>query len=95
VGVEKPHPAMFEAALAQLGIDRADYGRVVMVGNYLARDIAGANALGLISVWLDWGPRRPKFPATPLEVPDYIIRLPLALLATLGEIEATLRGQSG
>ncbi len=93
VGVEKPHPAMFEAALSQLGIEQADYGRVVMVGNYLARDIAGANALGLISVWLDWGPRRPKVATTPLEVPDYTIRLPLALLTTLTEIEAKLREQ--
>lgn len=95
VGVEKPAAAMFETALAQLGIAEADYGRVVMVGNYLMRDIAGANGLGLISVWLDWGPRRPKIPATPLEVPDYTIRTPLDLLATLATIETVLRRQVG
>src|SRR5687768_6010446 len=39
VGVQKPAAAIFEHALAQLGIARPDYGRVVMVGNYLARDI--------------------------------------------------------
>jgi putative hydrolase of the HAD superfamily len=88
VGVEKPAPAIFEYALGQLGIARADYCRVVMVGNYLARDIAGANSLGLISVWLDWAPRRPKTPATTLETPDYTIRQPLALLDTLAAIEA-------
>jgi putative hydrolase of the HAD superfamily len=90
VGAEKPDPAIFECALEQLGIARPDYGRVVMVGNYLARDVAGANRLGLISVWLDWAPRRPKTPATPLETPDYTIRQPLALLETLATIEAAL-----
>jgi putative hydrolase of the HAD superfamily len=70
VGVEKPHPQIFHYALDQLGIAPADYGRVVMVGNNLARDIKGANDLGLISVWLDWAPRRPKIPADPSEKPD-------------------------
>ena len=31
---------------------------VVMVGNNLERDIAGANRLGLISVFLHWTERR-------------------------------------
>lgn len=90
VGAEKPAAAIYEHALEQLGIAPADYGRVVMVGNYLGRDIAGANRLGLISVWLDWAPRRPKTPTTPLEVPDYTIRQPLELLETLAVIEAAV-----
>ena len=61
VGVEKPDARMFQSALQQLQIEPTDYGRVLMVGNYLARDIKGANALGLISVWLDRAPRRRKF----------------------------------
>ncbi len=88
VGVDKPHPAMFRAALRKLGIPPADYGRVVMVGNHLARDIKGANELGLISVWLDWAPRRPKEAANPSEEPRYTICQPLELLALLEHLES-------
>jgi HAD superfamily hydrolase (TIGR01549 family) len=87
VGVEKPDERLFIAALDRLGIPRAEYGRTMMVGNYLERDIRGANVLGMISVWLDWAPRRPKVPADALEVPTYTIKLPLELLAIVAEIE--------
>src|SRR5690606_7095372 len=87
VGVEKPAARMFRAALQQLGIAPADYGRTLMVGNYLARDIKGANALGMISVWLDWAPRRPKVPAEARERPRYRIQQPLDLLPLLDELE--------
>ncbi len=80
VGVEKPHPRMFIHALDQLDIRHADYGRVMMVGNNLARDVKGANALGLISVWLDWAPRRAKTPADASEIPQYTIKTLAALL---------------
>jgi putative hydrolase of the HAD superfamily len=70
-----------------LQIDPADYGRVVMVGNNLERDIKGANALGLITVWLDWAPRRSKIPADASEVPQYTIKRPDALLALLDQLE--------
>jgi putative hydrolase of the HAD superfamily len=58
-----------------------------MVGNNLARDIKGANDLGLISVWLDWAPRRPKIPADPSEKPDYTIKSPQELLPLLQSLE--------
>jgi putative hydrolase of the HAD superfamily len=87
VGVEKPHPLMFHTALEQLGIPAQEYGRVMMVGNHLARDIHGANALGIVSVWLDWSPRRPKTPACDLETPRYTIKAPLELLALLDRLE--------
>jgi putative hydrolase of the HAD superfamily len=87
LGVEKPHPRMFQAALDGLGILPAQYGQVMMVGNNLERDIAGANALGMISVFITWSPRRSKTPAAPLEIPRYTIREPLGLLALLDEIE--------
>jgi putative hydrolase of the HAD superfamily len=87
VGAEKPDARMFHHALAQLQIDPADYGRVVMVGNNLERDIKGANALGLITVWLDWAPRRSKIPADASEVPQYTIKRPDALLALLDQLE--------
>jgi len=87
LGVEKPHPRMFVHALEQLGIAREDYGRTVMVGNYLSRDVKGANEVGLVSVWLDWAPRRPKVPADPSEVPQYTIKTPLDLLPLIEALE--------
>jgi putative hydrolase of the HAD superfamily len=87
LGVEKPDPRMFVHALDQLGISRADYGRTVMVGNHLERDIKGANQVGMISVWLDWAPRRSKVPANPLEVPQYTIKAPLDLLTLIEALE--------
>ena len=83
VGVLKPDARIFVQALTQLGMALEDYGRTVMVGNNLARDIKGANALGMISVWLDWAPRRAKVPADESEIPQFIIREPLELLAVL------------
>ncbi len=88
VGVSKPHPSIFHHALGQLGIIPADYGSVVMLGNNLERDIKGANALGIISVWLNWSPRRSKVPRDDSEVPRYTIRFPLELLDVLAMLEA-------
>jgi len=87
VGVDKPDTRMFTHALQALQIEPEAYHRVVMVGNNLARDIKGANALGLISVWLDWAPRRAKIPADASETPHYTIKQPDALLPLLDEIE--------
>ena len=88
IGVEKPDPKLFITALDQLGIDRKDYARTVMVGNHLARDIKGANNLGMISVWMDWAARRPKIPADATEVPQYTIKEPLDLLDLLRVLES-------
>jgi putative hydrolase of the HAD superfamily len=90
VGVAKPDPLMFHTALKALSIPETDHPRVVMVGNSLARDIKGANDLGLISVWLDWSPRRSKIPADSSEIPQYTIKQPLDLLAALVQIEIRL-----
>lgn len=83
LGCEKPDPRLFEHALQQLGIGPEEYGRVLMVGNNLARDVKGANRLGLVSVWLDWAPRRAKVPADAWERPRYTIKEPLQLLELL------------
>lgn len=87
VGVLKPHPDIFHHAMQQLGIGVAEYGRVVMVGNHLGRDVKGANDLGMISVWLDWAPRRHKVPRDPSEVPQHTIKEPLALIPLLESLE--------
>lgn len=86
IGVEKPGSRMFIHALGQLNIQQGDYRRVVMVGNNLARDVKGANALGLISVWLDWAPRRSKTPADVSEVPQHTIKTLEALLPLIQEL---------
>jgi FMN phosphatase YigB (HAD superfamily) len=88
LGAQKPDARMFEHAMDLLGIDRKQYGQVVMVGNNLARDIKGANALGIISVWLDWSSRRSKVPADDTEIPRYTIRTPMDLLPLLEALEA-------
>ncbi|MBN2305206.1 MAG: HAD family hydrolase [Anaerolineae bacterium] len=90
VGVDKPAPIMLHTALKALSISETYYSQVVMVGNNLARDIKGANDLGLISVWVDWSPRRSKIPADSSEIPQYTIKQPLDLLAVLEQIEITL-----
>ena len=55
-----------------------------------AQDIKGANALGIVSVWLDWAPRRSKIPADASEQPQYTIKLPLELLSLLEQLERDL-----
>lgn len=81
--IDKPDPRIFRAALDALSIPEADYGRVVMVGNNLERDIVGANRLGLISVFFHpgprgqaragWNERRRTQPRTIEETPRYIV----------------------
>lgn len=90
LGVEKPDARMFHHALQQLGVAPEQYGCTVMLGNNLARDIRGANALGIISVWIDWAPRRAKIPADALEVPRFTIKQPLELLTILDHLDQTL-----
>jgi HAD superfamily hydrolase (TIGR01549 family) len=87
LGYEKPDQRIFVHALEQLGIGPDDYGRTLMVGNNLGRDIKGANALGMISVWLDWAPRRTKTPADQSETPHYTIKQPLELLQVIDLLE--------
>lgn len=89
VGVNKPDARMFTTALDQLGISTSDYHRVVMVGNNLERDIKGANALGLISVFLSWSTKRTHIPADGTEVPQYTIKTPKELLPLLNSLESS------
>jgi FMN phosphatase YigB (HAD superfamily) len=48
VGYLKPHPAIFEFALRELSLGPAE---VLMVGNSLAEDVAGATGLGIATAW--------------------------------------------
>jgi len=92
VGVEKPAARMFLHALDQLGIAREDYGFTLMLGNNLSRDIKGANKLGMISVWMDWAPRRSKTPSGASETPRFIIKTPSELLDVINILEKKYGG---
>ncbi len=49
-GIEKPNPAIFERALARLGVSA---GRAVYVGDIYAIDVVGARAAGLAPILID------------------------------------------
>lgn len=91
---EKPDRRMFDAALAALGLSAADAGHVVMIGNHLSRDVAGANRGGIISVWQNWSPRREKQAQTRDEVPDYVVRSPGEIPSLLASIELGMARQA-
>jgi len=90
VGALKPDARMFDAALEAVALGRSDAWRCVMVGNNLSRDIKGANALGIISVFMAWSTLRSHAPADASEVPHYRIATPTQLPDLLERIEALL-----
>ncbi|MBR5680880.1 MAG: HAD family hydrolase, partial [Clostridia bacterium] len=87
VGEEKPSARMFEAAMASLGLTEEDKGRILMIGNNVARDIAGANRFGIRSVLLTWSTRRSFEPSSPDEIPTYRIAKPEELIPLLARLE--------
>ena len=90
VGKQKPEPIMFENAYEALGLTEADKRRIVMIGNNLKKDIAGANRQGLTSIWLDWSPRYFHSVEEPDWQPDYTVKTPAELLPLLEELNAKL-----
>ncbi len=80
VGWRKPHPAMFERALAELEVDPA---RTLFVGDSLVNDVGGAAALGLHTCQALWfvadateGAPEPEFRAfTQMDVLTVVGRL--------------------
>jgi putative hydrolase of the HAD superfamily len=80
VGWRKPHPAMFERALAELG---AEPGRTLFVGDSLVNDVGGAAALGIRTCQALWfvadgteGAPEPEFRAfTQMDVLTVVRRL--------------------
>lgn len=88
VGHMKPHPSIFLQALAGLGVDAE---RAVVVGDRPANDIAGANALGMVSVLMrpDYLVGRYDIDALPPEhVPDHTIRRLGELVDLMHSIES-------
>lgn len=76
LGVGKPLPRPFEVALESLSVEPCN---ALMVGNSLERDMAGALASGITSVWLD---RDAGFVKSSIE-PEHIITSLNALRSVL------------
>ena len=90
VGAEKPDPRMFQSAMDQLGLTGRDKRRILMIGNRIPRDVAGANAFGLRSALLRCSPRYRDEWTPDAEQPDYVLDAPEELPALLQRIEAEL-----
>lgn len=87
LGLRKPRPEIFAAALAALGVAPHE---ALHVGDNLAADVLGAAALGIRTVWItrrvgDPGGARAR---TPDARPDWIVR-------DLAELEAILDADAG
>lgn len=80
-GVRKPNPAIFERALAYWN---ATPEQVVMIGDTVSADVAGANSLGIASVWI---PRRNDAPENRSDAERF---QPNATINTLSELPALL-----
>ncbi len=73
VPYRKPHPSIFQLALARLNLDPAE---VLFVGDNLNADIVGAQSVGMPTAWLN---REGKdFPSD--VIPDYEIKTATELL---------------
>lgn len=90
VGVEKPDALMFETAMTRMGLTERDKTRIIMVGNNVERDVAGANRFGIRSVHLCWSKRHPFEPQVSDEIPDYVIYTPNELLPLVEMLENEL-----
>lgn len=87
IGCAKPDPRMFRHAMTQMGLTEADIPHIVMIGNNLKRDIAGANRLGICSILISCSPRYRMQPASADQIPDYVVSHPEELPALLAMLE--------
>jgi len=76
IGTSKPHPDMFQAALARTGVAAHN---VVHVGDDPAHDIAGARGVGMHTVWMNSrGKNWPEGPRPSREISN-LRQLPQAI----------------
>ena len=52
----KPHPSIFEASIARLGMDACD---MLFVGDDIDRDVAGAQGVGMTAAWINRDGKKP------------------------------------
>ncbi len=69
LGRGKPDPAVFSEALGRLGVAASD---AWMIGDNLAWDVAGPQAVGIFGIWIDRYDR--GLPAGSTVIPDRIVR---------------------
>lgn len=81
LGAAKPDPAFFRAACAGMG---QPPGACIMVGNDYRKDIEGAHAAGLRTIWLNPGGGPAPGPAA-----DLVITTPAELPAAIRLLDAT------
>lgn len=87
VGEQKPARSMFDTAMEKMKLTDSDKPFIVMIGNNLKKDVAGANRYGITSVWLDWSPRYFHSVEQPDWQPDYTVKTPQELKTLIGELE--------
>ncbi|EXG88473.1 putative HAD superfamily hydrolase [Clostridium sp. ASBs410] len=91
VGIQKPSGRMFQDAMEKNHLAEEDKKKVVMIGNNVKKDVAGANRFGITSILIDWSPRYDMIPADEWETPDYTIHEPKELLALVERLEAEFK----
>ena len=67
----KPSPYPFLQAIAAFTVERA---RLLFVGDSLRRDIAGAKAVGLSTVWIKAEQNNPNVPNAQSPIPDLVVQ---------------------
>lgn len=87
VGEQKPSQKMFNTALLEMGLKEEDKPNIVMIGNNIRKDVAGANEFGITSIWLDWSPRYFHTVEKPIEQADYVIKTPDELIGIIEKLE--------
>ena len=93
VGFQKPHERMFRTAMKAMNLTDDDRDRIVMIGNNLKRDIAGANRMGITSILLSYSPRYDMHPETREEIPDYVVAFPREIPPLLGMLDQQLQNR--
>ena len=86
VGHAKPHPRMFEQALAEAGVSAQ---QAVHVGDHPAEDIAAAQAVGLRSVWVNFSQQEWPLSRRPDAEIRHFSELPAALDLLIADPETS------
>ena len=82
-GWSKPHPAMFERALAFVGVEP---GEAFMVGDQFREDVVGAKQMGLHAIWKNTRPTPEGATVRPDAVIASLVELPQIAQAWLSHV---------
>lgn len=86
LGFEKPDKEMFEVAMENMNLTHEDAHRIVMIGNNIKRDVAGANRRGIMSMLISFSPRYAMKPKAQDQVPDYVVVMPAEIPPLLAQL---------